>query len=224
MAGKLLVIAGAGPGISLATARRFGAEGFAVALLGRRGDALKAFQDELRKGGIKAIVRVADCANAAQLTAALEEIQAEAGPATVLLYNAANIKWKNLLDDTADALIADFAVNVAGALTATRAVLPGMRAANRGMLLFTGSMFAERPVPSFGSLSIGKAGLRNLSHSLAQSLRDTAIRVHYLNINGRVTADDPARSPQQIAERCWQLQLAGNATGGGEPSSVDVLI
>ena len=37
MAGELLIIVGAGPGISLATARRFGSEGFTVALIGRRG-------------------------------------------------------------------------------------------------------------------------------------------------------------------------------------------
>lgn len=210
MGHKLLVIAGAGPGISLATARRFGAEGFAVALIGRREESLRALQAGLQESGIRVLIRVADCANETQLAKALQEIQAEAGPAGVLLYNAANIKWKNLLDDTANALIADFAVNVAGALTAAKAVLPGMRAANEGLLLFTGSTFGERPVPSFGSLSIGKAGLRNLSHGLAQSLRDTAIRVHYLNVNGRVTADDPARSPQKIAERCWELHQAGD--------------
>lgn len=210
MTHRLLVIAGAGPGISLATARRFGAEGFAVALIGRREESLRALQAGLQESGIRVLIRVADCANETQLAEALQEIQAEAGPATALLYNAANIKWKNLLDDTAGALIADFAVNVAGALTAAKAVLPGMRAANEGLLLFTGSTFAEHPVPSFGSLSIGKAGLRNLSHGLAQSLRDTAIRVHYLNVNGRVTVDDPARSPQKIAERCWELHQAGD--------------
>lgn len=210
MTHKLLAIAGAGPGISLATARRFGAEGFAVALIGRREESLRALQAGLQESGIRVLIRVADCADETQLAEALQEIQAEAGPAGVLLYNAANIKWKNLLDDTAGALIADFAVNVAGALTAAKAVLPGMRAANEGLLLFTGSTFGERPVPSFGSLSIGKAGLRNLSHGLAQSLRDTAIRVHYLNVNGRVTADDPARSPQKIAERCWELHQAGD--------------
>ncbi len=219
MTHQLLVIAGAGPGISLATARRFGAEGFAVALIGRREESLRALQAGLQESGIRVLIRVADCADETQLAEALQEIQAEAGPAGVLLYNAANIKWKNLLDDTAGALIADFAVNVAGALTAAKAVLPGMRAANEGLLLFTGSTFGERPVPSFGSLSIGKAGLRNLSHGLAQSLRDTAIRVHYLNVNGRVTADDPARSPQKIAERCWELHQAG-----GLAPAVDVSI
>ncbi|MEZ5475877.1 MAG: SDR family NAD(P)-dependent oxidoreductase [Steroidobacteraceae bacterium] len=219
MSGGMLIIAGAGPGIGLAAARRFGAEGLTVALIGRREEALTGYQRELEDAAIKAIFRVADCADATQFDAALQEILSAAGPADALLYNAANIKWKNLLDDTAAALTADFAVNVAGALTAVRAVLPAMRTRNRGTLLLTGSSFSENPVASFGSLSISKAGLRSLGHSVAQSLRDTAIKVHYLSISGRVSAEDPLRSPQLIAERCWQLHA-----GTKEPATIDIVI
>lgn len=219
MAEPLLLVVGAGPGISLATARRFGAEGFAVGLVARRGENLRRCHDELAAAGVPVFSRVADCSRETELDAALQEIQAEAGVPGVLLYNAANIKWRNLLDETAGSLMADFAVNVAGALTAVRAVLPALRAANRGTILLTGSMFAEKPSPAFGSLSIGKAGLRNLAGSLAQALDGTAIKVHYLSIQGRVSADDPQRSPAVIAERCWQLH-----SGALAPGTIDAVI
>lgn len=219
MAGGSIIIVGAGPGIGLAAARRFGSQGLTVGLIARREQTLRQCRDDLAAAGVRALYRVADCGREAELGPALQEIQAEAGTPEVLLYNAANIKWKNLLDETAAGLTADFEVNVAGALTAVRAVLPALRAANKGTFLFTGSMFAEDPVPAFGSLSIGKAGLRNLAHGLAKSLRGTAIRVHYLSIQGRVTTEDPQRSPAVIAERCWQLH-----TGGGSPAPVDVVI
>lgn len=209
MSGELLIIVGAGPGIGLATAQRFGSEAFKVALIGRREQRLQDFQSQLKSAGVRSIYREADCAREASLNQALVEIQAEAGRPAVLLYNAAHIKFRNLLDETAADLTSDFQVNVAGALTAVRAVLPAMRAADAGTLLFTGSMFSERPVPAFGSLSIGKAGLRSLAHGLALSLGETAIKVHYLAIQGRVTADDPQRSPVGVAERCWQLHSAG---------------
>ena len=207
MASGLLIIVGAGPGISLAAARRFGSEGLTVGLVARHEQTLRKYQDELAGAGVHALYRVADCARETELDAALQNMQAEAGAPEALLYNAANIKWKNLLDETAAGLTADFEVNVAGALTAVRAVLPALRAANKGTILFTGSMFAENPVPAFGSLSIGKAGLRNLAHGLAKSLHGTAIKVHYLAIQGRVTADDPLRNPAVIAERSWQLHV-----------------
>jgi NADP-dependent 3-hydroxy acid dehydrogenase YdfG len=218
MAGELLIILGAGPGISLATARRFGTEGFKVAMIGRREQALRNFQSQLGSAGIRSMYRVADCARETDLHTALLEIQADAGAPVALLYNAAHIKWKNLLDETADDLTSDFQVNVAGALTAVRAVLPAMRTANTGTLLFTGSLFATNPVPAFGSLSIGKAGLRNLAHGLGVSLAGTAIKVHYLTIQGRVTPEDQERSPALIAERCWQLHRAT------EGAPIDVVI
>lgn len=219
MASRLIIIVGAGPGISLATARRFGSQGFTVGLIARREQTLLNCQDELASVGVRSLYRVADCVRETELDAALQEIQAEAGMPEALLYNAANIKWKNLLDETAAGLTADFEVNVAGALTAVRAVLPALRAANKGTLLFTGSVFGEDPMPAFGSLSIGKAGLRNLVHSLAKSLHETAIKVHYLCIRGRVTAEDPQRSPSIIAERCWQLHM-----GSAAPAPIDVVI
>ncbi len=221
MAGELLIIVGAGPGISLATARRFGSEGFTVALIGRREQVLQNCQNQLGSAGIRSIYRVADCAREPDLNTALLEIQAEVGAADALLYNAAHIKWKNLLDETAADLTSDFQVNVAGALTAVRAVLPAMRAANTGTLLFTGSLFAESPVPAFGSLSIGKAGLRNLAHGLEVALHGTAIKVHYLVIQGRVTPEDQQRSPAVIAERCWQLHRVAAGTAAVD---IDVLI
>jgi NADP-dependent 3-hydroxy acid dehydrogenase YdfG len=219
MATGSLIIVGAGPGIGLAAAQCFGSRGFTVGLVARREQTLRKCRDDLAAAGVCSFYRVADCARETELGAALQAIQDEAGAPEALLYNAANIKWKNLLDETAAGLTADFEVNVAGALTAVRAVLPALRAANRGTLLFTGSMFAEDPVPAFGSLSIGKAGLRNLAHGLAKSLRGTAIKVHYLSIQGRVTTEDPQRSPSMIAERCWQLHM-----GGAESAPIDVLI
>lgn len=213
------MVVGVGPGISLATARRFGLEGFTVALVARREAQLRLYQQDLEKAGVHTLVRAADCASETELAAALGDLQAEAGTASVLVYNAANIKWKNLLEDTAAGLTADFQVNVAGALTAVRAVVPGMRAANRGTLLFTGSLFATDPVPAFGSLSISKAGLRNLAYGLSKSLQGTGIRVHYLAIQGRVTADDPQRNPQTIAEHCWRL-----SAGETNSAPVEVLI
>lgn len=205
MATRLLIIVGAGPGIGQSAARQFGTRGFTVALVARRGQALVDLADELKAANIPCLHRVADSADEAGLSTALGQIQAEAGVPEVLLYNAAHIKWKKLLDDTAAGLTADFAVNVAGALSAARAVLPAMLAANKGSLLFTGSTFATDPAPAFGSLSISKAGLRNLAHGLAKSVAGTALRVHYLNIQGRVTPDDAERSPAAIAAHCWTL-------------------
>ncbi|SFE88449.1 short chain dehydrogenase [Bacillus sp. OV194] len=47
MTEKVIVIVGAGPGISMGAAKRFGREGFKVALIARRLEALQEYEKEL---------------------------------------------------------------------------------------------------------------------------------------------------------------------------------
>jgi len=203
----VIVIVGMGPGIGSAVARHFGTEGFHIAMISRSKDKLTGHEHALREAGIDASYAVADAGDPEALSRALATLEAAAGGATVLLYNAAHIKWKNLLEETAQSLVEDFRVNVAGALTAVRAVLPAMQLAERGTILLTSSLFATRPVAQFGSLSIGKAGLRSMAYSLAEALKGTNIHVATLTVQGQVRSGDPHRSPQAIAAACWQLHV-----------------
>ena len=150
---------------------------------------------------------VTDTGDPEALSRALATLEAAAGGVTVLLSTAAHIKWKNLLEETAQSLVEDFRVNVAGALTAVRTVLPAMQLAGRGTILLTSSLFATRPVAQFGSLSFGKAGLRSMAYSLAEALKGTNIHVATLTVQGQVRSGDPHRSPQAIAAACWQLHV-----------------
>ena len=127
----VIVIVGMGPGIASAVASRFGQEGFHIAMIARREDKLAVHQHALREAGIDASYAVADAADPEALSRALAALEEARGGATVLLYNAAHIKWKGILDETAQSLVEDFKVNVAGALTAVHAVLPAMRQALR---------------------------------------------------------------------------------------------
>ncbi|MCB1596988.1 MAG: SDR family NAD(P)-dependent oxidoreductase [Gammaproteobacteria bacterium] len=208
----VIVIVGMGPGIASAVASRFGQEGFHIAMIARREDKLAVHQHALREAGIDASYAVADAADPEALSRALAALEEARGGATVLLYNAAHIKWKGILDETAQSLVEDFKVNVAGALTAVHAVLPAMRQADRGTIIFTGSLFATRPSSQFGSLSIGKAGIRNMAYAIAEALKTTKIHVATITVQGQVRADDAQRSPQVIAETCWKLcqQEPGN--------------
>jgi NADP-dependent 3-hydroxy acid dehydrogenase YdfG len=193
-----------GPGVSAAVARRFGKEGFEIAALARRADALQAQVDTLAAAGITARPYAADAADPAGLAAALARVAAERGPPDVLVYNAAGIRRKPLAELTAQELMADLQVSIGGALAATQAVLPGMNARGSGTLLFTGGGFAFEPMPAMAGVGVGKAGLRNLAFSLHAELKDSGIHAATVTICGLVkpgTAFDPDR----IAESYWQL-------------------
>ena len=67
----LMVIIGAGPGIGLSVAHRFGKEGYNIALIARSPNMLQHMQDELTEVGINAMYAVAAVSKAECLKATL---------------------------------------------------------------------------------------------------------------------------------------------------------
>jgi len=184
-------VVGIGPGLGAALARRFAHEGYAV--LGLARDPAKL---ALEPG---VALRAADAADAGGLAAALREgARAADDPVEVLLYNAYRAIMAEGGASSLDpgALVEDFRVNVAGALAAAWAVLPGMLAAGRGTILFTGGGLALDPtgwLPA-ASLAIGKAGLRSLAFTLHAELAPRGVHAGTVTVAGMIrpgTAFDP---------------------------------
>ena len=196
---KLLVVVGMGPGVSAAVARRFGREGFTIAALARRAEALKEQTDALAAAGVTAQGYVADAADAASLADALARVTADHGTPDVLVYNASGVRFAPLATLSADALNADLKASIGGALVAAQAVLPGMKNRGSGTLLFTGGGFAFEPTPALASLGVGKAGLRNLAFSFFAELKDSGVHAATVTICGVVAPGTPF-SPDRIAE------------------------
>jgi len=200
---KLFAIVGMGDGMGLAIARRFAREGFAIAMLARNIAKLEIFKATLQAEGYEAHAFAADAGDEASLQAALTSIQTQLGNLEVLVYNVATPKMASILNETMDTLAIDFKINVAGALAATKAVLPAMKAQGQGTILFTGGGFSMYPSPDFGSLSLGKAGIRSLAKMLDEALKPDGIRVGTITICGTVNPEDPKYNPDRIAESYW---------------------
>lgn len=204
---KLFAIVGMGDGIGLAVSRRFAREGFAIAMIARNAAKLQGFKDTLEAEGYQAHSFIADAGSETSLRSAFTLIQEQLENPEVLVYNAATPKMENILNETLESLTNDFKINVAGALTATQAVLPSMRAQGKGTILFTGGGFSIYPSPDFASLSIGKAGIRSLAKMLADALKSDGIRVGTITVCGIVNPDDPKYSPERIAENYWSFHI-----------------
>lgn len=82
-----IAIIGAGPGLGAAVARRFGREGFDVALIARDHERTKAFAAELGREGVTARGFAADVRDPKALAAALDAVNATMGPVEVLQYS-----------------------------------------------------------------------------------------------------------------------------------------
>ncbi|PLT29736.1 SDR family oxidoreductase [Peribacillus deserti] len=201
MSEKILLIVGAGPGISLNTARKFGKEGFKVALISRSLTSLQKYENELENDGIEAKGFPGDVSSVESLKTAIDKVIKTYGKIDVLLYNAASGRPGKPTTLTVDQLVEDFKISVAGVLTSVKEVIPYMQ---NGTILLTGGGLALHPYADYASLAIGKAGIRNLAYSLHQELSPKGIYVGTLTIKGFVQ-EGTYFSPDNIANTFYKM-------------------
>lgn len=198
------MVVGYGEGMGAAIARRFARGGFTMGLVARRAEAVAEGVRSIEAEGGSAQGFPADAADPTSLRSALAAAAEALGPPSVLAYNVGVVAGGKPSELDPERLVESLRPNVVGALVATQAVLPAMRAAGRGTVLLTGGGLALSPAPDFAALAIGKAGIRNLSLSLSKELEPEGIHVATVTIKGFVEAGTRF-DPDEIAERYWQL-------------------
>ncbi len=204
-----LAIVGAGPGLGLAVARRFGREGFSVALIARDAAKLDDLDARLRADGITAAVFVADARDRAALRSALDAASDALGPVDVLQYSPIPARefMKPVLDTTAEDLVGPLEMSVLGPATAVQHVLPGMRALGRGTVLFPNGASAVRPRDAVTGTSVAFAGESAYAQLLHEALAPEGIHVAQLIIPLGIGGGEPDHEPDALAERLWTQHL-----------------
>jgi short-subunit dehydrogenase len=216
---KTIAIFGAGPGLGTAVARRFGREGFRVALVARDATRLDSVAEDLAGGGVEAAGFAADLTDRAAALGAVDEIEARFGPVDVLEYSPTPGEHlrrnPSELDVAAVARLLDLYVLTPVALVGR--VLPGMLERGDGGLLFPMGAAAVYPMPRFaGGLAL--SGLRNYVHTLNAELGPKNVYAGTLVIGALIEGSAAARNPSawgsaqvvaadDLAERCWDLYV-----------------
>lgn len=213
MARPLAVIAGAGPGIGLAVARRFAQEGFDLALATKDPRHLERLTADLPL----AATFLCDFAEPGAAATLFAQIRANRGDPQVLVYNASESTAGPASALDGEVLAKELRVNATAALDCALEVLPAMRGAGRGTLLFTGGGLALKPQAELASASIGKAALRNLALCLAAELAPEGLHAATVTVCGFVQPGT-AFDPDLVAERFWRLHL--QAPGAFEAEEV----
>jgi NAD(P)-dependent dehydrogenase (short-subunit alcohol dehydrogenase family) len=208
---NICVIVGVGGGLGLALARRFAREGYRIVLCARSETTLEDYAAALALEGIEAHSFPLDAGDPAAVAAVFEQIKTLVGIPEVLIYNAyaSHVARPTELSDAA--LLADFRVNVAGALACVQQVAAPLREHDRvGTILLTGGGLALRPSAPLASLSLGKAALRSLAFALAEELAPDDIHVATVTIAGTI-APGTYFDPDRIAEVYWNLHAQPQA-------------
>jgi NAD(P)-dependent dehydrogenase (short-subunit alcohol dehydrogenase family) len=201
MENKVLVVVGAGPGVGASVARRFGREGYDVALIARSADSLERLGAELQGAGVTTGWTPVDITDSDALTAAVERFGHHLGHIDALHFNPSVFRLRDPLHLTAGELLEDLHVGVAALLTAVQAARPAMPPGAR--VTATGSVAADRPSPQACCVGVQKAALRNLVLSLDRTLSPDGIRAMSLTVKG-VIAADTAFAPERVADAIFE--------------------
>lgn len=122
-----------------------------------------------------------DLSDLASIKPALAGIEAD-----ILVANAGMVPPPGNFCDMAEGdLHRTLTTNLTAALMVTHAIAPGMRARERGHILFTGSIAAHQPYPNLAVYAATKAALGAFAQSLRLDLSQSGVRVTEI-VAGRV--------------------------------------
>jgi NAD(P)-dependent dehydrogenase (short-subunit alcohol dehydrogenase family) len=175
-------VVGVGPGNGAAFARKFAAQGYAVALLARSLE----FSNQLAGSLPGARAFACDVSDAASVESAFQAIQSELGEVSVLVYNAGSGVWGSIEDIGAAEFENAWRVNTLGAFLTTKQVLPAMKRAGSGSIVFVGATASRRGGAKTAAFASAKNGQRALAESMARHLWPSGIHVSIIIVDGVV--------------------------------------
>ncbi|HTZ60545.1 MAG TPA: SDR family oxidoreductase [Acidobacteriaceae bacterium] len=177
ISGQVAVVVGASSGIGRAAAVLFAREGVNVIAAARREDRLQSLKDELAKEQRKITVQRADASNPEDMQQLAQLALQQFGKVDILVVasgiNTPDRSMKRLTPQIWDSLVS---VNLDGAFYATYALLPSMREAGSGHLIYISSISGVLPDVSGAAYQAAKRGVLGLAHAIRMEEKQNGIR------------------------------------------------
>lgn len=174
--GNLVLVTGTSSGIGLSTAIECAAAGHRVVATMRDLEKRKALDAAAKARGVTVHVEQLDV-TAENVVPKIRELILKYGPFYGLVNNA-GIAIGGAFEEQSEADVRDqFETNVFGLMTVTRAVLPAMRAANRGRIINVSSISGRVGLPLVSAYAASKHAVEGLSEALRWELEGFGINV-----------------------------------------------
>jgi NAD(P)-dependent dehydrogenase (short-subunit alcohol dehydrogenase family) len=229
LSGRTVLVTGGSSGVGLATVAALLDEGANVVTCARRLDVLEQALAEAPLDRL--LVRATDVRDEAAVGALVAAAATRFGGLDGLVNNAGQSRMKPL----GEATLADFRdeldLKFAGVLTTTAAALPLLRASSVGAIVNINAVLARQPEPRLVTTSAARAGLLNLTKSMALEYAADGVRVNSICLGLIDTGQWRRRHAESGAAASfaqWEKEIAedrGIALGRfGTPDEVAAMV
>jgi short-subunit dehydrogenase len=170
-------VVGVGPGNGAAFARAFDREGYALSLLARSTE----LSTELATSLTSARAIACDVGDPSSVDRAFADLSPE-----VVVYNAGTGVFGGFDTTTLDNFESSWRVNALGAFAVAKQVVPKMKRAGKGTLIFVGATASLRGGAMTSAFAAAKAAQRSLAESLAREFAPAGVHVALLVVDAVV--------------------------------------
>lgn len=206
---EVVLIVGAGEGLSASVARRFAREGARIVLAARTPAKLGDVGAETRAQVVRC-----DASVPADVEALFAACDAGVGAPDVVVYNASGRLRGPLVDLDPAGVKQALEVSAYGGFLVAQAAAKRMLRKGRGTILLTGASASVKGFAQSAPFAMGKFALRGLAQSMARELHPQNIHVAHFVIDGGIRSasrpvpaenPDALLDPDAIAETYFQV-------------------
>jgi NAD(P)-dependent dehydrogenase (short-subunit alcohol dehydrogenase family) len=177
--GKVAVITGAASGIGRASAIRFASEGAAVVVTDLNAQGGEESVAECKRAGGRAVFHRVDVTSEADVKAAVDRAVSEFGKLDIIFNNAGLAGAVGKIEETtAENWDRTFSILLRAVFLGMKYAVPAMRKAGGGSIISTASIAGLRGGAGPHAYSAAKAGVVNLTRSVALEVGKDRIRVN----------------------------------------------